>query len=84
MFGVFDYLWKDISDGEVMIELGAKSVEEILMAGCSQPLRVTDLRAKLHEVVTASDASETGGLRVWVEADLPRAQRDARLGRGGG
>ncbi|CAK9115233.1 unnamed protein product [Durusdinium trenchii] len=33
VFGVFDYLWKDISDGEVMIELGAKSVEEILMAG---------------------------------------------------
>ena len=40
LFGVFDYLWKDISEGEVMIELGAKSVEEILMAGCSQPLTI--------------------------------------------
>ena len=61
LFGVFDYIWKDISDGEVLFQLGAKSVEEILMAGCSQLLRVTDLRAKLHEVVTASDASESGG-----------------------
>ena len=35
------------------------TVEEILLAGCSQPLRVTDLRSKLREVAT-SDASETG------------------------
>ena len=56
---------KDIADGEVLIPLSGKSVEEILMAGCSQALRVTDLRAKLHEVVTASDAKETGGGSVY-------------------
>ena len=44
-----------------MINLPIKAVEEILMAGMSQPLRVTNLRAKINDVVTASDASETGG-----------------------
>ena len=33
LFGVFDYVWKDIADGEVLIPLSGKSVEEILMAG---------------------------------------------------
>ena len=61
LFGVFDYLWKDISDGAVLVDLSVKSVEELLMASMSQPLRVTDLRAKVHEVVTAADASESGG-----------------------
>ncbi|CAJ1461453.1 unnamed protein product [Effrenium voratum] len=64
-FGIFDYIWKDISDGGPMVRLEEKSVEEILMAGMSQPLRFTDLRAKLHEVVTASDACETGGGMVY-------------------
>eukprot|EP00438_Fugacium_kawagutii_P020958 Skav211849 [mRNA] locus=scaffold305:925833:932175:+ [translate_table: standard] len=61
LFAMFDYLWKDIGEGEPMVELGVKSVEEILMAGFSQPLRFTNLRAGLNEVVTASDASEHGG-----------------------
>ena len=61
IFGVFDYLWKEISDGAVMLDLGSKSCEEIFLAAMSQPLRVTDLRSKIHDVVTASDASETGG-----------------------
>lgn len=64
---MFDYVWN--LEGhlrqEVLVRLGGKSVEEILMAGCSQPLGVTDMRAKLHEVVTASDASETGGGSVY-------------------
>lgn len=65
LFGVLDYAWKDISNGEVMTQLGGKTVEEILLCGMSQPLRATDLRAKLHEVVTASDASESGGGMVY-------------------
>ena len=48
-----------------MLELGVKSVEEVLLAGMSQALRVTDLRAGLNEVVTASDASEHGGGMVY-------------------
>ena len=35
------------------------------MAGSSQALRVTELGARLHEVVRASDASETGGGSVY-------------------
>eukprot|EP00438_Fugacium_kawagutii_P006300 Skav233308 [mRNA] locus=scaffold4193:88579:93795:+ [translate_table: standard] len=61
LFAIFDYLWKDIGEGEPMVEIGPKSVEEILLAGFSQPLRYTNLRASLNEVVTASDASESGG-----------------------
>ena len=61
LFGIFDYLWKEVGDGAPMLELGVKSVEEVLLAGMSQALRVTDLRAGLNEVVTASDASEHGG-----------------------
>ena len=61
VFGVFDYLWKEISDGAVMLDLGPKACEEIFLAAMSQPLRVTDLRSKIHDVVTASDASESGG-----------------------
>ena len=36
LFGVLDYAWKDISNGEVMTQLGGKTVEEILLCGMSQ------------------------------------------------
>eukprot|EP00435_Cladocopium_sp_Y103_P043342 s1615_g12.t1 len=36
-----------------------------MLSGATQPLRVTDLRARLHELVTASDASESGGGMVY-------------------
>eukprot|EP00438_Fugacium_kawagutii_P019894 Skav227771 [mRNA] locus=scaffold1237:40424:41934:+ [translate_table: standard] len=75
-FSIFDYLWKDIGEGEPILRLGVKSVEEILMAGCSHPLRYTDLRAKLNEVVTASDASETGGGMVYASKLTTRGLRD--------
>eukprot|EP00438_Fugacium_kawagutii_P031803 Skav203274 [mRNA] locus=scaffold324:47756:49783:+ [translate_table: standard] len=75
-FSIFDYLWKDIGEGEPILRLGVKSVEEILMAGCSHPLRYTDLRAKLNEVVTASDASETGGGMVYASKLTIRGLRD--------
>lgn len=65
LFGIFDYVWKDVAQGSPMLELGLKSVEEILLSGALQPMRVTDLRARLHELVTASDASESGGGMVY-------------------
>ena len=36
-FGVCDCAWKDISDGEGLVKLEGKPVEEILLAGCNQP-----------------------------------------------
>ena len=36
-------------------------IEEMLMVGCLQPMKFSDLRASLNEVVTASDACESGG-----------------------
>ena len=48
-----------------MLELGLKSVEEILLSGALQPMRVTELRSRLHELVTATDASESGGGMVY-------------------
>ena len=65
VFGVFDYIWKAIGDGREYVELGPKVVEEILMAGCLQVMRFTDLRAKLDPIVTASDACESGGGMVY-------------------
>ena len=65
VFGVFDYIWKAIGDGREYVELGPKVVEEILMAGCLQVMRFTDLRAQLDPIVTASDACESGGGMVY-------------------
>ena len=65
VFGVFDYIWKSIGDGKDYVELGPKVVEEILMAGCLQAMRFTDLRAQLDPIVTASDACESGGGMVY-------------------
>ena len=52
LFGIYDYLWKYIASGEDRVLLDMKALEEILMGCCSQPLRATDLRAKLSGVVT--------------------------------
>eukprot|EP00438_Fugacium_kawagutii_P033332 Skav210467 [mRNA] locus=scaffold1443:165052:167511:- [translate_table: standard] len=65
LFGVFDYLWKAVADGGPLLELNLKETEELFLASLSQPLRYTDLKAGLHEVVTASDASESGGGLVY-------------------
>ena len=61
LFGVYDYIWKEIASGETAVRLDGKSVEELLLGCCCQALRATDLRAKLNGVVTASDACESGG-----------------------
>eukprot|EP00438_Fugacium_kawagutii_P004851 Skav221072 [mRNA] locus=scaffold3118:298387:301731:- [translate_table: standard] len=83
LFAIFDYLWKEIASGEVMLELGLKSVEEVLLAGFCQPLRFTDLKAKLNEVVTASDASETGGGMVYSSKLTTQGIRDTVTAEGG-
>ena len=77
LFSVFDYIWKDVSDGGPLVRLQMKSVEEILLAACCQPLRFTDLRATLNQVVTASDASETGGGMVYGNKLTSQGIRDA-------
>eukprot|EP00435_Cladocopium_sp_Y103_P045195 s780_g12.t3 len=44
LFGVFDYLWKDVAQGSPMVELGPKSVEEVLLSGMLQPMRLNAVR----------------------------------------
>jgi len=61
LFSVFDWLWKAIGEGEGTCRMTKNVIEEMLMAGCLQPLKFTDLRSVLNEVVTASDACESGG-----------------------
>lgn len=56
LFGMFDFLWKDISDDEVLIPHTVRSkVSGGDLVGRVQPTFESDgLRAKLREVVTAS------------------------------
>ena len=61
LFSVFDWIWKAIGEGELTCRLSEEVIEEMLMAGCLQPMKFTDLRSVLNEVVTASDACESGG-----------------------
>ena len=65
LFCIFDHLWKGIgSSGETM-RMNRRIVEEILLCEALQGLKFTDLRSGLDGVVTASDASETGGGTVY-------------------
>lgn len=54
-------LWKGIGAPENFVRMDARVIEEMLLVGCMQAMKFTDLRAKLNGVVTASDACETGG-----------------------
>lgn len=65
LFCIFDYLWKGIGSSGDTLRMNRKIVEEILLCGCLQGLKFTDLRSGLDGVVTASDASETGGGTVY-------------------
>eukprot|EP00435_Cladocopium_sp_Y103_P033828 s755_g8.t1 len=64
-FRDFDYLWKDAAAGKALAQFGLQAVKEILLSGLTQPLRVTDWWARRHELVTASDASESRGGMVY-------------------
>ncbi len=61
LFCIFDWLWKEIGSQSNMVRMEPKVIEEMLLVGCMQAMKFTDLRATLNGVVTASDACETGG-----------------------
>ncbi len=66
LFCIFDEIWKEIGREGNQCRMTSKVVSEILMSCCLQPMKFTDLRAGLSEVVSASDASETGGGLVYA------------------
>ncbi len=61
LFSVLDEVWKKISEDGLHCRVNRKLVQEMLLLSCLQGLKYTDLRAQLSEVVTASDACESGG-----------------------
>ena len=61
MFSIYFELWQQISKGFRRFRLRSETIREILCALCLVPLRYSNLRAKVHGRVTASDASNTGG-----------------------
>ena len=65
MFSILDEIWKEIAKDEVTCRMSSKVIGELLLLGCLQAMKVTDLKAGLSEVVTASDACETGGGTVY-------------------
>ncbi len=61
LFSVLDEVWKKIAEDGLYCKVSKKLVEEMLLLNCLQALKFTDLRSQLSEVVTASDACESGG-----------------------
>lgn len=61
LFSALDEVWKKIAEDGLHCRVNKKLVQEMLLLGCLQGLKFTDLRAQLSEVVTASDACESGG-----------------------
>ena len=58
---MLDEVWKKIAEDGLHCRLNKKVIQEMLLLGCLQGLKFTDLRSQLSEVVTASDACESGG-----------------------
>ncbi len=63
---VFSEIWKAIGSDGYVTKIGRGVVEEVLLVGALQPLKFTNLKAELNDVVTASDACETGGGTVFA------------------
>ena len=61
LFSVLDEVWKKIAEDGPYCKVSRKLVQEVLLLSCLQALKYTDLRSGLSEVVTASDACESGG-----------------------
>ena len=61
LFSALDEVWKKIAEDGLHCRVNKKLVQEMLLLGCLQGLKFTDLRSQLSEVVTASDACESGG-----------------------
>ena len=66
MFSILAELWKEIAKESSTCRMGAKVIGEMLLLGCLQAMKFTDLKAALSEVVTASDACESGGGTVYA------------------
>ena len=76
LFCIFDLLWKGIGEGEATVKMTRGIIEEVLLAGCLEGMKFTDLRAELNGVVTASDACETGGGTVYANQLSARGLSD--------
>ena len=76
LFCIFDLLWKGIGESEVTVKMSRGIIEEVLLAGCLEGMKFTDLRATLNGVVTASDACETGGGTVYANQLSARGLSD--------
>ena len=66
LFSVFSEIWKAIGAEGYVTKIGRGVVEEVLLVGALQPMKSTNLKAELNDVVTASDACETGGGTVFA------------------
>ena len=64
LFSVYSELWQQVAQGHRVFRLRSQTVREILCSLALMPLRFTNLRASVHERVTASDASSCGGRLV--------------------
>ena len=76
LFSVFDLLWKGIGAAEKTVKMTRGIIEEVLLAGCLESLKFSDLRASLNGVVTASDACESGGGTVYANQLSARGLAD--------
>lgn len=76
LFCIVDKLWKGIGESERTVKMSRGIIEEVLLAGCLEGMRFTDLRATLNGVVTASDACETGGGTVYANRLSARGLSD--------
>jgi len=66
LFSIFSQIWKTIGSEGYVARMDRATIEEVLLVGCVQPLKFTNLKAELNDVVTASDACETGGGTVYA------------------
>ena len=66
LFSIFSQIWKTIGSEGYVARMDRATIEEVLVVGCVQPLKFTNLKAELNDVVTASDACETGGGTVYA------------------
>ena len=65
MFSILADIWREIAKERPVCRMGSQVVGEILLLNCLQAMKFTDLKASLSEVVTASDACESGGGTVY-------------------
>ena len=66
LFSIFSQIWKTIGSEGHVAKMDRATIGEVLLVGCVQPLKFTNLKAELNDVVTASDACETGGGTVYA------------------